>query len=47
MFAGLMMYFFEQAVEQKRFERRNLEMKSIFPHPSHVAMVAPLGVDIC
>lgn len=39
-------YFLEQAVEQNRLERRNLEIKSILPQPSQVAMVAPLGVDI-
>lgn len=40
-------YFLEQALEQKRLDRRSLVTKSILPHPSHVVMVAPLGVDIC
>ena len=40
-------YFLEQAVEQNRLERRNLETKSILPQLSHVASVAPLGVAIC
>ena len=43
----LMEYFLEQAVEQNRLERRNLETKSILPQLSHVASVAPLGVAIC